>query len=492
MAVELDPFGAPVSVGTVTLRTPGLQGTAEAHAPGSDGMRASELSTEDLERALANESIETQETIELTDTSETDVGDVPTRSTAAGEDAIEAEVADPGAAWGQFILYTDESGVTTWNFARTQDLEVDTTRGAATRTYVVRRFVPPAAEPGETRGLFGAVAKKVLKVLVFPLVDPVLGEVGDYFAHRWERQKRPYRIRSFTPEDFRSPDAVALDASAWDRLASGRGLLLVHGTFSRAHTCFGGFPQNYVADLWRKYEGRVFAFDHFTLSEDPTQNVEWLVRNIPEGASLDLDILCHSRGGLVSRVLAERQGELSLGSRTIRIRNVIFVAAPNAGTDLVDTKYIGDLIDSYTNILEFFPDNGVTDVLEGIITVAKQIAVTTVKGLEGLQSMLPGGSFLRELNKGTRDDKRYFALASDYEPTNQGLFAFAKDRLMDRIFQNRQNDLVVPTGGVFDANGSDFFPIAERYVFPSAEGVPHSGYFANSMARSRIREWLAV
>lgn len=492
MAVELEPFGSPVAVGTVILRTPGLEGTAEAHAPGTEGMRAAELSTEELERALSNESIQTQETIELTQTSEIDVGDAPTRSTAAGEDAIEVEATDPGSDWGQLVLYTDEAGVTTWNFPRTQDLEVDTTRGGATRTYVIRRHVPEPSEPGETRGLFGAAAKKVLKVLVFPLIDPILGKVSDYFAHRWEQHRRPYRVRSFTPEDYDSPEAMAFDPSAWERLSSGRSLLLVHGTFSRAHSGFGGFTEDFVADLWRKYEGRILAFDHFTVSEDPRQNVEWLLKRIPEGANLDLDIICHSRGGLVGRVLAEKQSELSLGSRTVRVRKVVFVAAPNGGTLLTDAKYIGDLIDSYTNILEFFPDNGVTEVLEGIVTVAKQIAVAAVKGLEGLQSMLPGGPFLHELNTGSADDKRYFALASNYEPTNQGLLMFVKDRLMDRIFKEKENDLVVPTAGVYDSNGSGFFPITDRYVFPSGEGVPHNGYFANATARSKILQWLAI
>ena len=105
--------------------------------------------------------------------------------------------------------------------------------------------------------------------------------------------------------------------------------------------------------------------------------------------TLDLDIVAHSRGGLVGRVMAEKQSELSLGSRTVNARKLVFVAAPNAGTILTDAKYLGDLIDTYTNLLNFLPDTGVVEVIEGVITVMKQLAVGTLKGLDGLQAMLP-------------------------------------------------------------------------------------------------------
>ncbi len=38
------------------------------------------------------------------------------------------------------------------------------------------------------------------------------------------------------------------------------------------------------------------------------------------------------------------------------------------------------MIDTYTNVFNFFPDNGVTEVLEGIVTVAKMIAVGRREG----------------------------------------------------------------------------------------------------------------
>ena len=497
MPQELDPYGNRVVVGNITLTTPGLTGTAESYVPRAGGtrgpdMQAAEMTTAALETAMSEEYLQSQETIEINGTAEIPVS-ASTRSTAYGEPAIVAEVPDAGEDWGQVLLYTDEAGVTTWNFPVDDQNRIQTARGAATRTYVVRRYVAEPTTDTQTRGLIGAVGTKVLKVLAFPIIDPIAGKVGDYFAGRWEKAKRPYRIRTFTPDDYASPEAAEIDASAWSGLSGGRALLMVHGTFSRAHTAFGSLPKQFVEDLHRRYQGRVFAFDHHTLSEDPRQNVEWLLQQIPDGTPLELDIVCHSRGGLVSRVLAERQADLSVGARSLTVDKVVFVAAPNAGTILTDTKHLSDLIDSYTNILNFFPDNGVTEVLRAIITVMKQLAVGAVKGLPGLESMLPGGPFLKNwLNRGPRGSEFYYAIASNYEPTQAGLLAWAKDRLMDHVFNHAENDLVVPTLGVYEGNGSDLFPIADHYVFPPTSGIQHGGYFPDATTQHQIMSWLSA
>ena len=491
MSQPLDPMGNPVTVGRVVLRTPGLAGNAEWLDPvDQDAVRGAEQLTEELRDALASQEMEAQETIEITDTAELDVGGVAARSTSLGEPSIVVEVPDPGQDFGQVVLAIDEAGVTTWNLPVDEGGAVDVTRGGATRTYVIRRHVPPVGDPAATRGLTGALGKKLLKVLVFPIVDPLVGRAADYLATRWERGRRPYRMRSFAPDDYRSSEAAEVGGEGWTRLAGGRALVFVHGTFSRAHSAFGAMPPSFVAELHRRYDGRVFAFDHFTMSDDPRRNAELFVEAIPDGTELDLDIVCHSRGGLVARVLAEKAAELPLGARRLRVAGVVFVAVPNAGTILADAEHLGDLVDRYTNLLHFFPDNGVTDVLEAVITVVKQLAVGAVGGLEGLQAMRPGNPFLRDrLNRGSRGEVRYRAIASDYEPSDPGLLAWAKDGLMDRIFGRAQNDLVVPTLGVYDDNGSGCFPIQEPLVLVDA-GIPHNGFFASGAARDQLLEWL--
>jgi hypothetical protein len=479
----LDPSGQPVRVGGVTLRTPGLTGEATARPPAAERRRGPELTTDLLETALRETGVESQRTIELSATSEIAAREATTRSLSHGRAVIEVEVPGPAPDQGQLVLYRSESGVTTWHVS-------PATRGGENRTYVIRPIVASPAAESRARGVGGAIVNAVLEVLVFPLVDRVLGPIAHDFVARWEKNYRPYRIRTFTPENYREPETPPLEAGDWAALSGKRTLLLVHGTFSRTDAAFGDLPVDYVETIFRKYEGRMISFDHPTLSEDPKENAEWFVRALPDGASLELDIVCHSRGGLLSRILAERQRELSMGGRTVAVRKVIFVGTPNAGTVLTDTSHVGDFLDSYTNALTFFPSTGVTDVLEAIIAVLKQFAVTAVKSLPGLQSMLPDGDFLRGVNTGRKgDEKKYFALASNFEPADPGLKAYAHDSLMDAVFE-AENDLVVPTAGVYEKNGSGFFPIDERHVFSADAGIAHTGFFADRLARKKILDWL--
>lgn len=491
MSEQLDPTGNPVEIGGIVLRTPGLEGYAEVHLPGTPGMRAAEETTELFERTLAAEGLRAEESLELGGTNEVEVSSAGTRSTSHGEPAIEMDVQAPNPDWGQLVLSSDEAGVITWSFAEELAAgDLDPTRGGARRTYVVRRAVVPSdsAEP-RTRGLIGSVGKKILKVIAFKILDPIGARVGEYFARKWEEKKRPYRFRTYTPDNYRDADAGAFGSSDWEKFGRGRALLMVHGTTSRAHTGFAGLPPEFVEELARRYKGRVFAFDHFTLSEDPRQNLDWFCSNLPPDQQLDVDIICHSRGGLVSRVLSEQQSQLSLGARKVRVGKIIFAAAPNAGTLLADSKYMNDFVDAYSNLLNFLPDTGVVEALEGIVTVAKQLAVGALRGLDGLQSMNPGGSFLSSLNGGPAGDTRYFALAANYEPVDAGFKRYVLDRLTDKIFRS-DNDLVVPTEGVYRQNGGGYFPISEKMVFNASEGVAHSNFFAQPRVHQKILEWL--
>ena len=490
--MPLDAGGGAVAVGAVRLRTPGLQGQAQVLPAFSARTRSVDGATNAFEAALDAEHVQAQHTVRIADARATEPPLAASRSLDApgeGLPAIEIEVPAPPPGAGQMLLYTDAQGVTTWQFARPQQA-TRSLDGAATRQYVVPRGSSEGTPEVGTRGLIGAVGEHLFKTLVFPLIDPLLGAVGDHFAGRWEAQNRPYRVRSFTPHDYARADVPPLGGEQWRQLAQGRALLLVHGTFSQAHSAFGGFAPETVAALHQAYGGRVFAFDHFTLSHDPRENVARLFQSVPEEVRLDVDIVCHSRGGLVSRVLAEQQGTFSLGSKGLRVGKVVFVASPNAGTALADRDHMGDLLDTFTNVLNFIPDNPVTDVLGGVVTVAKQLAVGAMGGLDGLMAMTPGGPFQQTLNRaGDGDGVHYFALGARYTPTDPGLRAFVTGRLLNKVF-GADNDLVVPTESVYAANGSGRFPIEARHVFEAPDGVSHTSFFQHPAAQRKLLEWL--
>ena len=74
-----------------------------------------------------------------------------------------------------------------------------------------------------------------------------------------------------------------------------------------------------------------------------------------------------------------------------------------------------------------------------------------------------------------------------------GFKAYVNNRLMDKIVKVN-NDLVVPTTSPYEKiekNGSDFFPIDDRYLFSGSESVHHCSYFAQQITRDKILQWLS-
>ena len=105
--------------------------------------------------------------------------------------------------------------------------------------------------------------------------------------------------------------------------------------------------------------------------------------------------------------------------------------------------------------------------------------------------MRPGGDFMTWLNRGAPSNgARYFAISSNFEPSDRGFKELVANHFADKIFR-QHNDVVVPTGGVFEKNGSRAFPISSRHVFEREAGVGHSAYFDHPTARAKILEWLS-
>ena len=505
MAAPLTGSSQPVPIGEgYAVRAPGIVGVADLQHPRSHGERARSRSPRDgtpaLEEALANTNVTETREVELTLQPRRPGATAAVGRGAAGGETIELEVPDLGPAVGQVVLATDEAGVMTWHLPL--DMPVAGTPGATRGTGAKKRFRIPATQPAPppgtaaNRGLIGMAGRKLLKVLVYPIVDPAIGAISEAFAERWETSRRPYGLRMFTPEAFRQPGAAPLSAADWAALQGGRSLLFVHGTFSTAHGAFNLIADPVFRSLFDRYEGRVFAFNHFTLSHDPHRNVDWLLQQLPSGPPLEVDIICHSRGGLVARTLAEQPPVAGVDAARIAVRRIVFVGVPNAGTLLANPDHMITMIDRFTTALNLFPSGAITETLEAIITTVKVLGHGALNGLDGLASMRPGGAFLTALNQGAPAGDGYYAIASDYEPAEQGLRALLTgslaDNVLDRIFENAGNDLVVPESGVYSANGSGAFPIPESRVLrvPPAAGVLHTTFFGHAPACAKIAEWL--
>lgn len=499
--VELNGSAVPIELGGGNvLQAPGLLGTAIIHAVLTAGTRGPgpEAATPELQEALAVHQMADDLTLELEVSS---VDDTPAGRPVRGprgEEALVLEVPDFGETYGQVVLALDEAGALTWHFPvdEEQQVEPSTVRGSrGTKTFFIRRHIPWTGEGG-SRGLAGAVGRKVLRHLVYPVTDTLFGPVGRHFAREWEKKRRPYRVRLFEASTYASPQVQDMSQEEWRRMASGRALLFVHGTFSTTHGAFGALPDHLVQDLNRAYNGRVFAFDHHTLSVDPVHNVrqflEMASRRAP-GARFDLDVVCHSRGGIVARTLAERPAFAELDASSVDVRRILFVGTPNNGTVLANSDYMIAMLDRVTTALNLFPTNFVTEWLEAIITVVKIVGHGVLDGLPGLAAQRPDGDFLKTLNA-SRDELRreYFAITSEFEPARGGLRDLIFDQTMDWVFRGTANDLVVPTGGVADELECPGFPIAPEQVlrFPTTSAVLHTNYFNQKDAHDRIRRWM--
>jgi pimeloyl-ACP methyl ester carboxylesterase len=486
------------------LNAPGIQGDAtlkHAHTIASVG-RSSEEGTTALDEAFASTNVTEVRQVEVrVQPAAGPTPQAPLRS-ADNQEVMELQVPDLGPETGQIVLACDESGVLTWHLPA--DQQVATTVSSSRGGGLTKKFLIPAAiapEPaghGGQRSLVGAIGRKLLKVLVYPVTDPIFGAVSDLFAHHWEARNRPYGLRKMSPGDFRQKDAGEIRSEDWARLSSGRALLMVHGTFSTAHGAFAGIPDATFGELHTRYEGRIFALNHPTLGDDPRRNVEWLLSNIPADVRLNVDIVSHSRGGLVARTLAERPPVFGINSSNISVKRVVFVGVPNQGTILAEPDHMVKMLDRFTSVLNFFPTGPVTEVLEAIITVVKMLGHGALKGLDGLAVMRPKSQFLETLNAGNPSGLEYFGVAADYEPQDQAFRSLVrssiKNAVMDRVFEQTANDLVVPEAGVYSKNGSNAFPIPEQHLLrlPAAAGVMHTTMFGHPATSERLTQWLSA
>lgn len=496
MAQDFRLHGGAASValgGGFALRTPGLAGNARVLGPRAPGTRGPELASPALDQALADAGLDEIKAVELAvNPAAYPPAAAPMRG-PEGADAFELEVPDLGPETGQVVLSVDEAGALHWHFPLDDagTVQPATTRGAgAVKRFRIPREVasaPPAVQAqAPQRSLVGLIGRKVLKVLVYPIGDALLGPVIDKGVSFWESHKRPHAIRRFDVAD-RAP----LAGADWSRLAGGRALLWVHGTFSRSGSAFGALPAADLGALVARYGGRSFAFDHPSVSVSPQANVDWFLGQLPAGLPLEVDIVCHSRGGLVSRLLARAA---ATGASPMRVRRLVLVGVPNEGTALADPDHMVEFLDRMTtalNLSSATPDWA--DVLEAVLAVVKVIGHAGLRKLDGLAAMNPGDAELGGLNSAPLPGVELFGIGADFEPAGCGLaaaFCTAADSLIDRVFGSAPNDLVVPSHGMSAWGGREQIA-GDRFLrFDRSRGVLHTQYFGQPETAERLRTWL--
>ncbi|MPZ51530.1 MAG: hypothetical protein GEU79_02150 [Acidimicrobiia bacterium] len=493
MMARLDGGSHPVDLAPgYSLTAPGLLGEATAHDAAPPGTRRPgvEESTEALDLAFESASVNEIRLIEVS-ASSAPGGGGRGESAEPGDELI-LDIPDLGGTVGQAVMAVDEGGGITWHLP--EHLGGGTQRGGEEqlrfRIPVDPTYTTGAEDEGD-RSLIGTLGTTLLKVVVYPITDPILGPVLEDFARRWEEKRRPNRLRWYGLGENRQKGANLTDIDLGE-LASGRSLWFVHGTFSTANSAFSGLSNEALERLHQNYGGRVVAFEHHTLSMDPTGNLSWLGDRLKGAPDLEIDIVSHSRGGLVSRVLSGETG----GIPGLEVGQAVLVGTPNYGTVLADPDHVLDFIDRISTILNVFPPGPasiVAEVLEAVLTVLKVVGSAGLRGLSGLASMNPSGDYLRGLDPDARGSSLYRAMTSNFEPGGplvRTIGVRAKDLTFDRVFEDEANDLIVPTLGVYQGTDGTVFPLDDILEFSRDDRVQHSGFFSHPKAVAQLETWL--
>lgn len=207
---------------------------------------------------------------------------------------------------------------------------------------------------------------KLVKGIVLKVAGVVADIAAPWIASKaedaiWNFRKLPHGWLQVTKDTLRSGQLAPADFSKITG-SNDRCLLLLHGTFSDAAGAFGALcstqtpdGRDFFSEVAAIYGDRIYAFNHFSVSITPQQNAQDLIDNLPKPATFD--VITHSRGGLILRNLAERQGALGPRASNFKLGTAVLVASPNLGTPLATADRFEEFLSWWANLIELFPAN---------------------------------------------------------------------------------------------------------------------------------------
>ncbi|MFB9269640.1 esterase/lipase family protein [Bradyrhizobium erythrophlei] len=327
------------------------------------------------------------------------------------------------------------------------------------------------------------------------------------------------------PLRLRSDGTFALDVAEAMGRFTGRTLLMVHGTFSNAVnmlTEFEATPDGHAflveAMSGNKKYDRVLFFDHATLAVSPVLNALELGRAFAR-ASGQIDVIAHSRGGLVVRWWLEAFGKtLDVDAHT-PVRAVL-VGSPLNGTSLAAPDRLQGALSLLSNIGTFAevtlkltgaanPFLWVTGKLVEVVVSATGLLARTPL-VDGLVALVPGLSGQSKVSNNHEIDRlrlgpcvvgpAYYAVKSNFEAKDPGWkfweYFRAKnlaDTTTNAIFpkDDSNNDLVVNTSSMDDFGVPLLGLAAPARDFGTSDKIWHCNYFRQPDTIADIRKkWL--
>ena len=338
---------------------------------------------------------------------------------------------------------------------------------------------------GDVAGSFAGdlVARRVLHLLKSPLDRALLQSA---------RQIEP------VPQALALRDTLQpLDGfEAWRALLppgkEHRVLLFVHG-FGSSTERSGGSAL--LEALVGQYDA-VLGYDHPTLTYSPLENALDLLAHVPDDLQLSVDIVAHSRGGLVARSMIELVDPMT----KFTPRRLISHGTPHEGTRLADPERWDRLISIGMTAASWLAMSaGMTIWVPKVLEYVLKAAAQSVFALPGIEAMQRESAFLQELNavadsatdRGALQQRmQYAAVSSAFSVFNVPRPAFrqALQAMATQAFMDEANDLIVPTSSMSAVDKAAKFLTPERQL---KVDVDHFSYFRNERVIDFLRQQLA-
>jgi pimeloyl-ACP methyl ester carboxylesterase len=298
-----------------------------------------------------------------------------------------------------------------------------------------------------------------------------------------------------------------LDDTDFEGTLGGRTLLFVHGTFSNSKNMLGEFeatePGRRFLDQAlngaKPYDNVVF-FEHATLAVSPLINALELGRFFAAGSG-QIDVIAHSRGGLVVRWWLEAFGK-SLSILPTKPVRAMLVGSPLNGTSLAAPDKLQDVLSLISNIGHFAevtlrlvgaanPFTWVAGALVHVVVSATG-ALAKTPLVDGLVALIPGlcgqsavnnNHELERLRRGPcAVNPEYYAIRSDFVLDTGSKWKFwayfakaATNTAIKTIF-TKPNDMVVQTDSMVDLGVPDL-ALKDAHDFGANSEVWHCNYF---------------
>jgi len=295
----------------------------------------------------------------------------------------------------------------------------------------------------------------------------------------------------------------------------GRFLLIVHGTFSKS--------EHILDDLQSTQKGREFLlrsckhYDHVLTFDHPTLSVSPMINALDLVAALgttqaEIDIVCHSRGGLVCRWWMEFFDRIPH-----RRKRAVFVASPLSGTSLAAPPKLRaglSLLANYSKVLGTAAmavpfaavPAAILRVIGSVVGVGTKLpfldaVVAMIPGLSG-QSRVSNCYELQRLNSAKlQKAPEYFFICSNFLSESLGwnfwkYFTEGKQKAVDLatdllVFKG-DNDLVVDTESMTELPDRPKMTDPPVLNFGSTSTVHHTNYFVQSKTLDFIGKVLEI